>query len=591
MDIINFLGEVAQSIVYSLTHEANIFYDIGLIIIVATFFAFFARLKKQPLIPAYVLAGILLGPIMGLITNTDTIKILSEIGIAFLLFIVGLELDIRKLKDVGPVSFIGGTIQVFTIFTVGILLGVGLGYRNLHAIYIGLIIAFSSTMVVIKLLSDKKELDTLHGRIIVGILLTQDFFAIIAISILSSLNDFSIMKLTFSLLRGVGAVGFAILCSRLIYPKLFKFAAKSQEFLFMISISICFIFSLIIHWIGFSIAIGAFVAGITLASLPYNLQIIGKVNSLKDFFSTLFFVSLGMNFVLGSILKLIGPLIVLTILVLLIKTFMIFYTCLFFNYKNRTSFLTSISLAQISEFSLIIAGLGFTLGHITNEILTLTILLALTTIILTSYLIKYDTNIYFKLRFPLQIFDQYTEHRSELEYVPDKSKHQVVILGYNRLGYSIVHKLSSMKKRILVVDYNPELIKKLIKIKVPCIYGDIGDTEILDRLNLAKTEMIISTIPDFRDNSLLLRKTREVNEKALVFVTADQIEEALNLYERGADYVILPHFLGGDHVALMLEDITQDITKIIDHKLGHIKELQRRRSLGHEHPFHSEQRV
>lgn len=247
--------------------------------------------------------------------------------------------------------------------------------------------------------------------------------------------------------------------------------------------------------------------------------------------------------------------------------------------------MTGLSLAQVSEFSLIIVGLGVAEGHIGAEMLTSTIFLALATITTTSYFIKYDTEIFLKVKPILKIFNEYTEHRSELEYVPSESRHEVVILGYNRLGYSIVHKLASLKKKLLVVDYNPEIIKKLIKIKVPCIYGDIGDVDILDRIGLKKCEMIISTIPDKSDNSLLIKKTRKVNENAIIFVTANKIDEALALYNKGADYVILPHYLGGDHVAFMIEDITQDINIIIKNKIKHIKELQRRRELGREHPF------
>lgn len=564
----------------------NIFYDLGMIIILATFFGFFARLWKQPLIPFYVLAGVVLGPLLGFITNFDTISILSEIGIAFLLFIVGLELDVRKLRDVGPVTIFGGTFQVVMVFLVGILIGLGLGYKSLELVYIGLIIAFSSTMVVVKLLSDKQELDTLHGRIVVGTLLVQDFFAILAISILTTINDFSMSVLGLSLLKGFGIFIFAIFCNKFIFPRLFKFSAKSQEFLFLMSITVCFIFSLLFHFFGFSIAIGAFVAGISLASLPYNVQIIGKVTSLKDFFSTIFFVSLGLNLKLSSISFLIGPLIVLTLIIVIIKSFVVFYSCIFFKYKKRTSFLTSVALAQTSEFSLILAGLGLTLGHIGQDIYTLAILLALITIIIASYFIKYDSKLYFWFQTPLKIFDDYTEHVSELEYVPPEADHEVVILGYNRLGYSIVHKLAKMKKKLLVVDYNPEVIKRLIKIKVPCIYGDIGDVEILDRLNLEKAEMVISTVPDKQDNILLLRKTRSVNKNAMIFVTGNEIEEALSFYQKGADYVILPHFLGGDHVAMMLDEVTQDLKKVITNRDNHIRILQKRRDLGHEHPFH-----
>jgi Kef-type K+ transport system membrane component KefB len=278
----------------------NMFYDIGLMIIVATTFAYFAKLIKQPLIPAYVLTGIILGPVLGVITNMGTIRMLSEIGITFLLFIVGLEINFKKLKNIGLVATLGGTIQIMVLFSLGFIIASVLGFLPMEALYVGIILSFSSTMVVIKLLSDKRELDTLHGRLIVGFLLTEDFFAILALSILPILNDFSILLLASSLLKGVSIVIAAWLASKYVFPKMFKFAAKSQELLFLMSIAVCFIFATLFSYIGLSIIIGAFIAGVTLANLPYNVQIISKVSSLKDFFATIFFVSLGLELILTS---------------------------------------------------------------------------------------------------------------------------------------------------------------------------------------------------------------------------------------------------------------------------------------------------
>ena len=564
----------------------TIFFEIGTIMVIATVFAYFAKLLKQPLIPAYILTGIVLGPVLGLVTNTEIITTLSEIGIAFLLFIVGLEIDIRKLKHVGLVASFGGIIQIVSVFTIAFIISLLLGFLVLESVYLALIIAFSSTMVVIKLLSDKKEIDTLHGKIIIGILLIQDIVAIIALSVLVTLKEFSFLILFLSIIKGFVALLIAVFISKLIFPSLFTFAARSQELLFISAVSVSLLYSILFSYLGFSIAIGAFIAGISLANLPYNIEIIGRIKPLRNFFSVIFFVSLGMELLLSTFDFILKPLIALLLLVVFVKPLIVMFTTSFFGYKKRTSFLTSISLAQISEFSLIIVTQGFLLGHISQEIFSLTILLAIITITLTTYFIKFENGIYSRFSGCLCIFDRLTDNEAELEYVPVKRKNDVILCGYNRIGYSIVKTLMKLKKSLLIVDFNPEVIKQLIEKKIPSIYGDVGDIEVLERLNFKKAKMIISTIPTKSDNMLLIRTAKKENKKITIFVTANQIKEALDFYDAGADYVVLPHFLGGEHLSLLIEDFTEDINKMIEHKLKHIKELKERHALGHEHPRH-----
>ena len=590
----------------------NIFFDIGLIIIVATIVGYLARLLKQPLIPAYILTGLIIGPILGLVEDSNVILTLSEIGIAFLLFVVGLELSLKKLRDIASIAIFGGLIQFILLFSFGFLIAATLGFLTIEATYIALIVAFSSTMVVVKILSDKRELDTLHGRIIIGFLLMQDLIAIIALAVLTTLNNFSIAILIIALLKGVILLSVAVIASKFILPGLFRFAAKSQELLFLMALTTCFSFSILADNIGqimiyffslpffenvilgnvlellkpgFSIAIGAFIAGVSIANLPYNVEIIGKVKPLKDFFATIFFVSLGLELVLGNMQIIILPLLIFTLFVIILKPLLTMIICALFNYTKRTSFLTSISLAQVSEFSLIIVAQGLILGHISKELFSLTILIAIITITLTSYFIHFDNNIYFKISNLLGLFEKIGTKTKKMEYIPEDKDIEIILCGYNRIGYSIVRTVQKMKKSLLIVDYNPDVIKRLIARKIPCIYGDIGDSEILARIGLNKARMVISTVPEEQDNLLLIKKTKEVNKKGLIFVTANQVDEALTLYDAGADYVILPHFLGGEHVSILLEDFTGDINKILETKLKHIDELHRRRKLGREHPM------
>ncbi len=590
-----------------------IFFELGLLIIAASIIAYIIKRMKQPIIPAYILTGLLLGPVFGIVTDKALIASMSEIGIAFLLFIVGLEIDISKLKEVLAVSTIGTTVQVVTLGGIGFFVASVLGYVPIEAFYLGLIIAFSSTMVVIKILSDKKELSTLHGRIIIGMLLMQDILAIVALSILTSLDNFSFALLIVSLLKALFLFLFVFILTKFVFPKVFRFAAHYQELLFLMAISVCFLLSIFFHEVGhvmvamlsffvdvplylkeillpgFSVAIGAFAAGLSISSLPYHLEIESKITPLKDFFSILFFVALGVELNPAHLMGMGIPLFVFLALIVLVKPLLLILTCSFFGYKRRTSFFTGAYLSQVSEFSLIMVMQGLILGHISQELFSLTVVLTVITIAVTSYSDKFE-GVYKKSKKFLSLIDKIPNKKKEIENVPPpKNKIEVVLIGSDRIGYSVFKKLKQLKKNYLVVDYNPEVIANLTKEGVYSIYGDIGDHETLSRLDFTKTKFVICTVPNKRNNLRLIRKVKEENKKAIVFVTAYNVRDALKLYDEGADYVILPHFLGGDHVSLMLEDATNNANYMILKKIGqikekHIKELHHRSSLGHSHP-------
>jgi len=506
---------------------------------------------------------------------------LSEIGVAFLLFVVGLELNLKKLKDVGNVIIVGSIVQIVTMFLIGIGLGIWLGFVGPEIIYVGLILSFSSTMVVIKLLADKNELDTLHGRIIIGILLMEDLFAIIALSAIQTINNFSAVLLVESIMKVFGLLIIIYICGKYIFPAIFKVAARSQEILFLVAITICFSFGMLAVAFDLSIAIGAFLAGVSLANLPYNLEIESKVRSLRDFFSTIFFVSLGMELVLGNISAWIAPLFILTAIIIIFKPLLITTILSFFGYKRKTSFMTSTSLAQTSEFSLIIVAQGAILGHLSQNFLSITTLLAVLTITVSTYFIKFDKEMYQKTKDYLKFFEKFSSADKELIYIEENPVYKVILMGYDRMGYSIAKSLTKLKKDFLIVDFNPDIIKKLIKNKQPCIYGDVSDIEIIHKLDLKQAEMIISTVPDIKATKLLIKKIRNVNSQSTIIVSALDIEDSLKLYEEGADYVIMPHLLGGNHMALMLESITYDFDKLIQTKIEHIRELKERKEVHH----------
>ena len=564
----------------------SIFADLGIIIIAASILAYIAKRFNQPLIPAYIITGVLLTPVFGLITDVSFIANLSEIGIAFLLFMVGLEMDLRRLRDVGPIAGFIGTIQILMTFISAFLFALLMGAKQIEAIYMGLIITFSSTMVVVKLLSDKKELETLHGRLVIGILLVQDIFAVIALIVINSVGNLTLSNLIIPMGVAFGLILVAVLSSKYLFPSMFKFAAKSQELLLLMALSICFIFAVVLSTVGFSIAIGAFIAGLTLAALPYNVEIISKVKPLRDFFAIIFFVALGMELIFNSIQYIMIPALIWFVFLVILKPFVIMFLCAFFGYRKRTGFYTAISLSQISEFSLIMVAKGLSMGHISKEIFSITIIMALLTITMTSYFIHYDNLIYSKFSRYLGIFDKFNDNNQEMPDMPRKKKYDVILCGHNRMGYSIAKTMLKMKKSLLIIDYNPEIIKELLAKDRHCIYGDIGDTELIDRLPIKDARMIISTVPEKSDTLLLIKKSRRTNKDITIYVTANQIEEALEYYDSGADYVILPHFLSGEKASLLMQEFTGDVNKIIETKLKHIKELKHRQRLGHGYVKH-----
>lgn len=553
----------------------NIFFDIGLVIILATIGGFVAKALKQPMISFYILAGVIIGPVLNLIKDIAVMDVLSEIGIAFLLFIVGIELDVKRLKEVGSVASIGAIIQMALVFGLAALAFFLIGFSTIEGIYAGIIVLFSSTMVIIKLLADKSQLDTLHGRIIVGTLLVQDVVAVIILSLISNSGNFSALTLIWSIFQALLLFVSALFFSKVLFPKLFKFAAKSQELFFLLSISVCFSFAILFASIGFSIAIGAFIAGLMLGNLPYNVEIISKVRNLRDFFATLFFVSMGVKLSFSALGTYSIGFIILVIITALIAPLITYLSTRSFGYNKKTSFLTAIALTQVSEFALIAVDQGVKAGHVGRDFLSLTILVMLVTIMITSYLLKYEHKLYrFLLPF-LKIFDRFFKYKKQIKHGHGKGHYKVVLIGYDRIGFNIYKSLKTLKMKTIIVDFNPDIISRLMNQNKACLYGDISDFEVMEELHLDKVETIISTIPDHQDTLLLIKQVRKINKEARIIVTAYIVEEALNFYNQGADYVILPHLLGGAHAGVFLEEVSNDFDKLISTKIAHIDELKK----------------
>ena len=552
-------------------------FEIGTVIMVATALAYLARLVRQPMILGYIVAGFVIGPALaGVITNTGTIKLLSELGVAFLLFVVGLEIDFNKLKTAGSRTLFVALGQVGVTAAAAYAVAGFLGYSVVSAFYVAVALTFSSTVILIKLLSDKGTLDSSQGRLILAILLLQDAVAIFMLAILPTLGHTSLVDVGLSLGKGVVMFAVAIIASRTVIPLVMGFSARSTELLFLSAVSWLFLSSFLAEQLGYSVAIGAFLAGVSLASSSYKFEVASRVKSLRDFFATIFFVSLGMQLVLPGFNAMFVTVMVLTAVAILGKPLVVAMLGRFVGFHDRTSVMAALPMGHVGEFSIIIIALGLSLGHVTNELSSAVIAVAAISITVTTYVVKYDSRIYGAIRRLLKLRTKMAKESL------GKAKYDVVLCGYKRTGYSIARKLEHLGKSYVIVDFDPVVVRRLKQKKLNVVYGDVGDAEFLKTLNLSKAELVISTVPDVADSQLIIDEAKK--GKARVIVTANQIESALALYDYGASYVIIPHFIGGEHVALLLEKI-DDVPSLMQHKFTHIRDLHKHKSSVHERFF------
>jgi len=559
----------------------DVFFQLSLLILAALVISAVARILKQPLIIAYIFSGILISIFFATDMRNETIISFSQFGVAFLLFIVGLHLNPKVIKEVGFISLVLGLIQIAVTSGLGFFLASWLGFSTMASLYIAFALTFSSTIIVTKILSDKSELDTLYGKIAVGILIVQDLVVIFILMILSyfSIGSTSTISLNY-IFYDIIAVISLIFASIYILPNITKFVAKNQELLFLFSVGWCFLLAALFYKLGFSMEIGALIAGISLSVSPYHTEISSKIRPLRDFFIIIFFIMLGLQIDLSSFSRIIKPAIILSGFVILVKFFVLMISMGASGYKKRTSFMTSISLVQISEFSFIMVLLGVSLGHIGSDIASIVILTGIITIVLSTYFTMFSNSIFrFASRF-LNIF----EKRKTREEKPKAKNHDFILFGYNRIGFSILQSFIATGKKYIIVDFNPETIKKLQNKKINCIYGDAEDSELLEELGIKNAKLVVSTIPDYEANHLILTKIKNENKDCIVILNSHQIEHTFKLYDLGADYVIMPHFLGGQYTSKLIEKFSTHKNFYVKEKEKQIENLKERLEEGHEHP-------
>lgn len=528
--------------------HGNVFTEISLIIAIGAAISLVMRLIKQPLIIGYIITGLLVGPsFLNLIKNSETIDVFASIGVALLLFIVGLGLNPKVIKEIGKVAGITAFAQIAITSIFGYIFGQFVGFTKTESLLLGLALSFSSTIIVLKLLSDKKELTRLNGKIAIGILLIEDIIATLSLIFISARADgtFSVNALLFLAVKGILLLAMLILISNLLLQKMNNFIASNQELLFLFAIGWGFGVASIFLQIGFSIEIGALFAGISLSALPYAQEVSSRLRPLRDFFIILFFISLGSGLSLASAGENILLAIILSVLVLIGKPLVFMIVMGLNGYTKSTSFKVSNYLSQISEFSLIILVLGFQNGLIRESIISLVTMVALITIAVSTYTITYNNQIYAFLENRLSLFERRITKKDEKRAI----NYDMILFGYKKGGQEFIRTMKSINKKFIVVDYDPDVIDTLEQQNIPYAYGDVSDPELLEELNLGHAKSIVSTITDFNTNDFLAKWVDKVNPSAVFICTADSAQEASDLYQSGADYVMLPHFVGSEKMS------------------------------------------
>ncbi len=536
-------------------------FDIGIIIVLSAFLAYLAKMLRQPIIVAYVIAGLIIGPVgLGFITNVENINFLSELGIVFLLFSVGLEIDFRKFKNVGFAAMAGGSIQVVISFLLGILISIFFGFEMMPGVYLGLLVAFSSTMIVTKSMVDRNEISTLHGRIMLGVLLLQDIVAVVALPMLSNAGSLLSFEFVGSIImKGIGLFAMAIILNKFFFPRVLDYAAQRHEIFFITAIANCFFFIGAAYVLEFSIAIGGFIAGLSMANFPYNIEIEGETHSLRDFFSIIFFSTLGMQLNVWIIQSNLQLFLVLLLAVLLIKPVIFVLIYMFMGYGGRTSSYIGLGLGQASEFVFIIAAGGLKLGNMSQDFYSLLISIVVVSIIITPYIMKSRDKLYEELsriHLPFIHRRKWTNPKSihKIENPPEKEmKNHIIVFGAHRMGQRVVEYLKEKEQKFIVVERDPELVKYLGRRGVYCVYGDANNEDILKKVSLSDSKLVILTIPYADISSFVIRKAKRYNERVKILARAHSEIDSERLYKAGADVVIIPEFVSAEKIVKKID--------------------------------------
>ena len=530
----------------------SIFAELSLVIALAASIAFVMRLLKQPLIIGHIITGIIVGPsVLHLIQSPETIQVFSSIGIALLLFIIGLGLNPQVIREVGRVATAAGILQVLFTSGIGYICGIVLGLTKTEAAFLGVGLAFSSTIIILKLLSDKKEQSRLYGKVLTGILLVQDIAAAIALLFITAKAGDGLSLETFVSLGvkgGIIAVPL-LLIGTFILPRFHRLIAGSQEFLFLFALGWGFGFAALFEHAGFSLEIGALLSGVSLAGLPFAQEISARLRPLRDFFIVVFFITLGTRLNFDNI-GLILPLVIMgCFITIVIKPLIVLAIMGLLGYTKRTSFKAALATAQVSEFSLVFVILGNKIRLVGNDLVSVITIVALISITVSAYLIIYADKIFDAFEGHLSLFERRKTHYEQ----DGRHRYDMVLFGYRKGGHEFIKVFQQLAKRFVVVDYDPEVIDHLEQQKMHYLYGDINDIELLDEIGLEKVKLAVSTITDFASTTFLVRLLLEHNPNIMIVCHAENVQEADELYAMGVSYVMMPHYLGSEKIGAFIK--------------------------------------
>lgn len=533
------------------------FEQIALILVLAAVGGGLAKLLRQPVLVAYIVVGILAGPaVLGLVSDGESIEVFAKIGIAILLFLVGLKLDIQSIRMTGTVALVAGLGQVVLTAVLSFVIAVALGFDVVPSIYVAVALTFSSTIIVIKLFSDKRELDQLHGRIAVGILIVQDLLVIISMIVVASLGQVGQTSPTETVVRTVvgGALflGGVALVARFIIPRVLDWLAKSQELTLLFGVAWAIALAAVSYSLGLSLEIGAFVAGVALASTPYRASLGARLVSLRDIMILFFFIELGVSLTFESALQQLGPAIVLSVFVLLAKPIIVMAIMGLLGYRKKVSFRVGVALAQISEFSLILIALGYSLGQVDESILGLVTLVGIITITISTYLIAYTQPLFDRLSPALSIFERKRpDSRDENQRL--EHPYDAIIIGAGRLGGEVARSLAARNAHLLVVDYDPHALRNIAGPNIATLYGDVSEPDFAATLPFHETDSVICAVPSPSTNLVLLQTLRRYDFVGGICLTAMDGRTADMLSEYGDVRIIRPYSVAAQSVVNQID--------------------------------------
>lgn len=528
----------------------------AIILIASAVAGLVANRLRQPLIAAYIVVGIAAGPAgMGWVGGGGEIELLAQIGVTVLLFVVGLKLDIHIVRHIGPVSLGAGGGQIVFTFLVGYLLCKALGMDALTALYIAAALTLSSTIILVKLLSDRREIDSLHGRIVVGVLIVQDIVAVAAMTLLSSAPAAAggILEMgSWLVLKLLVAAAVVFVLMRYVLPPLLERLARSQELLMLFAVAWGIALAAVGEHMGFSKEVGAFLAGFSLASTPFREALSARLATLRDFLLLFFFIDLGAKLQVAALGAHVLTAAVLSLFVLFVKPLIVLAIMGGMGYRKRTSFLTAVPLAQVSEFSIVLLALGMSLGHIDETALSIVTLVALVTITASTYMILSLQPLYTWFTPWLSFFERRAPTR-ELEVERTRKEDmapEILVFGAGRFGRRLIEQLTKRRLRVLAIDFDPENVRALRARHLHVRFGDAEDPQFAGTLPLNKVRWVVSTLPEQDANRCLVQALRAHKFTGNVAVVVRGTEEEPEWAGRGVDRIFRLYEDAADFAAL-----------------------------------------